>query len=198
MTLLRQDIRYSVRMLVRSPVTTAVAILSLALGIGANTAIFSLMNALILRPLPIRDPGQLVRLSTSMPQNPDRESSLSLAMYQQLRRDQRVFSNLFAWTGGGIVNLEASGAKYAASLSTVSGEYFSTLGIPPHIGRLITPDDLSLQAGSPAAVAILGYGCWKGRYNGDPAIAGKTIRVEDRVLTIKSLPRLKHAERISA
>src|SRR5438445_13851930 len=105
MDIFGQDIRHSARMLVKSPVTTAVAILSLALGIGANTAIFSLMNALILRSLPIRDPGQLVHLSTTTPQNPDRESSLSLAMYQQLRKDQRVFSDLFAWTGGGLVTI---------------------------------------------------------------------------------------------
>jgi predicted permease len=184
MNVLRQDIRYSVRALAGNPITTAVAILSLALGIGANTAIFSLMNALILRALPIRDPGQLVRLATTTPQNPDRESSFSLAMYRQLRKDQRVFSDLFAWTGGGIVNVEANGARYAASTSTVSGEYFSTLGIQPHLGRLIMQDDLSLEAGSPAPVAVLSYGCWKGRYNSDPAIVGKTIRVEDRALTI--------------
>jgi len=155
MDILGQDIRYSLRMLVKSPVTTAVAILSLALGIGANTAIFSLLNVLIVRPLPIRDPGQLVRLSSTTPRNPDRESPLSLAMYQEIRKDQRVFSDLFAWTGGGIVNIEANGAKYAASMSTVTGEYFSTLGIQPLLGRLITPDDLSLDSGLPAAVAVI-------------------------------------------
>src|SRR5438094_5429153 len=133
MDILGQDIRYSLRTLVRNPVTTVVAILSLSLGIGANTAIFGLMNALILRPLPIRDPGRLIRLSTMTPRNPDRGSSLSLAMYQQIRKDQHVFSELFAWTGGGIVNIEANGAKYAGSVSTVTGEYFSTLGIQPFL-----------------------------------------------------------------
>jgi predicted permease len=181
---LLQDLRYGLRTLRRSPGFTSVAVLSLALGIGANTAIFSLMNAMILRSLPIRDPGQLVRLSTTTPQNPDSVGYLSLAMYQQLRRDQRVFSDLFAWSGGGIMNVEANGTRYAASTNIVTGEYFSTVGVQPHLGRLITPDDLSLQAGSPAAVAVLSYGCWKGRYNGDPAIVGKTIRVDDRPLTI--------------
>ncbi|MGH9718893.1 MAG: ABC transporter permease [Bryobacteraceae bacterium] len=184
MDILGQDIRYSARMLAKGPVTTAVAILSLSLGIGANTAIFSLLNAVILRTLPIRDPGQLVRLSTTTPQNPDREGSLSLAMYQQIRKDQSVFSDLFAWDGGGIVNIEANGVKYAASMSTVTGEYFSTLGIQPRLGRLITPEDLSLERGSPAAVAVIDYGCWQRRYHGDPAVIGKTIRVEDRPLTI--------------
>lgn len=184
MDILAQDIRYGARMLVKSPVTTAVAIVSLALGIGANTAIFSLMNALILRPLPIRDPGQLVRLSTTTPADPDREDSLSLAMYQQIRKDQRVFSDLFAWDGGGIVNIEANGVKYAASMSTVTGEYFSTLGIQPILGRLITSEDLSLDRGSPAAVAVIDYACWQRRYQGDASVIGKTIRVEDRTLTI--------------
>ena len=101
MNTLRQDIRYGVRMLRRSPITTAIAIVSLAFGIGANTAIFSLMNAVILRPLPVTNPAQLVKLFTTTPSSPEREESLSLAMIQQLRNDQRVFSSLFAWEGGG-------------------------------------------------------------------------------------------------
>src|SRR5258708_3094245 len=184
MRVLRQDIRYSLHVLAGNPVTTAVAIVSLALGIGANTAIFSLMNALILRSLPIPGPGRLVHVSAAAPQNPDAKSFISLAMYQQLRKSQRVFSDLFAWSGGGLVNVEANGSKYAGSLSQVTGEYFSTLRVRPHLGRLITPDDLRLEAGSPAAVAVISYGCWKARYNSDYAIVGKTIRVEDRPLTI--------------
>ena len=180
MTTLRQDIRYGARVLSRSPVTTAVAILSLALGIGANTAIFSLLNALILRPLPIPNAEQLVRLSTTTPQDPEREDGLTLAMYRQLRQDQRVFSDLFGWNGGGIVNLEANGVKYVASFTEVTGEYFSTLGVPMHLGRAIAPEDLRLDSGKPAPVAVIGYGCWQRRYQGDPAVIGKTIRVEDR------------------
>src|SRR5260370_19149343 len=151
------DIRYALRIFLKSPTTTVVAIVSLALGIGANTAIFSLMNALVLRSLPIRDPAQLVRLYTTTPQNPDRETENSLppAMYQQRRKDQHVFSDLFAWSGGGIVNIEANGAKYAASLTTVTGEHFSTLGIQPHLGRLIAPPDLNQHAEAAAARACI-------------------------------------------
>src|SRR5882724_10319363 len=184
MGIFRQDVKYSLRMLFKSPITSAVAILSLALGIGANTAIFSLLNALILRPLPVRDPGQLVRLFTTTPANPDREGLLSLAMYQQIRKDQRVFSDLFAWDGRGIVNVEANGAKYVTTMSTVTGEYFSTLGIQPLLGRFLTPEDLSLDSGSPAAVAVIDYDCWQRRYHGDTGVIGKTIRLEDRPLTI--------------
>jgi hypothetical protein len=111
MNTLRQDIRYGVRMLRGSPITTAIAIVSLFLGIGANTGIFSLMNAVILRPLPVTNPAELVKLFTATPANPEREESLSFAMIQQLRKDQRVFSSLFAWQGGGIENVEANGVK---------------------------------------------------------------------------------------
>jgi predicted permease len=184
MDILRYDIRYSVRMLLRNPVTTAVAILSLALGIGANTAIFSLMNAVVLRPLPVRNPGQLVKLSTATPANPEREGALSLAMIQQLRKDQRVFSNLFVWTGGGIENVEANGVKYVGSVSEVSGEYFPTLGIKLRLGRSIAQADVGLDGGSSAPVAVIDYGCWQRRYQGDPSVIGKTIRVEGHPLTI--------------
>jgi len=184
MDFIRHDIRYSVRTLLRSPVTTGVAILSLTLGIGANTAIFSLMNAVVLRPLPIPNPAQLVTLSTATPVNPEREESLSLAMIQQLRKDQRVFSSLFAWSGGGIDNVEADGVKYVASITTVSGEYFAALGIQPLLGRFIAPSDLNLDSGSPADVAVIDYGCWQHRYNGDPSVLGKTIRVDGHPLTI--------------
>ncbi len=181
---LGRDIRYSLRRLVRSPVTTTVAILSLALGIGANTAIFSLVNALILRPLPIPRPAELVRLFTIAPANPDSEGSLSLAMYEHIRENQRFFSGLFAWDGLGIANIEANGVKYAAGRIIVTGEYFSTLGIQPFLGRPITPQDLSPDGGLSAAVAVISYDCWQRRYQGDPAVVGKPIRVEDRVLTV--------------
>jgi predicted permease len=181
---LGRDIRYSLRRLGRGPVTTTVAILSLALGIGANTAIFSLVNALILRPLPIRRPAELVRLFAIAPANPDSEGGLSLAMYEHIRENQRVFSGLFAWDGLGIVNIEANGVRYAAGRSIVTGEYFSTLGIQPILGRLITPRDLSPDGGLSAAVAVISYDCWRRQYQGDPAVVGKPIRVEDRVLTV--------------
>jgi predicted permease len=154
------------------------------LGIGANTAIFSLVNALILRPLPIPRPAELVRLFTVTAANPDSQGSLSLAMYEHIRENQRGFSGVFAWEGLGIANVEAKGVKYAAGRVVVTGEYFSTLGIQPLLGRLITPQDLSPDGSLSAAVAVISYDCWQRRYQGDPAVVGKPIRVEDRVLTI--------------
>ena len=180
-----QDLRYSLRMLARTPVITGVAVLSLALGIGANTAIFSLMNALVLRPLPARDADRLVRLTTTTtPQDPDRWDGMSLEMFHQLQNEQRVFSDLFISVGGAIENAEANGVKYLAGVNIVDGGYYASIGIQPYLGRLIGPQDLSLDAGYPAPVAVIGYGCWQRRYNGDPSVLGKTIRVQERPLTI--------------
>ena len=178
------DIRYSLRMLARTPIVTVVAILSLALGIGANTAIFSLMNALVLRSLPVSEPGRLIKIDiTTTPQGPDRYSGMSLAMFQLFQKEQRVFADLFTW-GTTIENLEAGGVKYLGGSSTVSGDYYSSLGIKPYIGRLIGPEDLSLDAGFPAPVAVISYGCWQRRYQGDRNVLGKTITARQRPLTI--------------
>lgn len=81
-------------------------------------------------------------------------------------------------------NLEANGTRYAGSISIITGGYFSTLGISPQLGRMIGPEDLSLNAEQPAAVAVISYGCWKSRYNGNTAVIGQTVRVENRPLTI--------------
>ena len=179
-----QDLRFGLRMLVKNPGFTAVAVLTLALGIGANTAIFSLINALILRSLPVRDPQQLVAISTISPDAQNGKDPLSLPMFEEIQKHQQVFSKMFAWNGGGMINYEANGLKYAASVDTVSGDYFSTLGVQPFLGRLIGPADVGLATGSSAAVAVASYTCWQRRYNGDPAIIGKTITVNDRPLTI--------------
>src|SRR5712691_4711069 len=112
MSQLVQDLRYALRMLAKSPGFTAVAVITLALGIGANTAIFSLINALVLRSLPVRDPHQLVALSTISPDEPNRKEPFSLPMFEELRRNQRVFSGVFGWSGGGMANFEVNGVKY--------------------------------------------------------------------------------------
>ena len=179
-----QDLRFALRMLRKNPGFTAVAVLTLALGIGANTAIFSLINALILRSLPVRDPQQLVAISTISPDAQNGKDPLSLPMFEEIQKHQGVFSKMFAWNGGGMINFEANGFKYAASTDTVSGDYFSTLGVQPFLGRLIGPADVGLETGASAPVAVVSYACWQRRYNSDPAIIGKTIRVNDRPLTI--------------
>lgn len=171
------DLRYAVRQLSATPIATAVAIASLAVGIGANAAIFSLLNALLLRSLPIPDAGELVRIVRVDPAAPDNEHGLSPVMIDALRARQTVFSGLFAWSGGGISNIEANGSIYVGNPTPVSREYFSTLGLLPQMGRFFSESD-------PPSVAVISHGCWMRRYASDPAIIGKTIRVADVPLTI--------------
>jgi predicted permease len=171
-----EDVRYSIRLLLKTPVTTAVAVLSLALGIGANTSIFSLINALTLRPLAVRDPQQLVSIATARPGVPFNEAALSLPMFEGLRRDQRAFSGMFLWDGGGVDNFEVNGVPFIGNLARVSGDFYATLGVQPLLGRLITTGD--------GAVAVLDYRCWKARYRGDPNVVGQTIRANGAPLTI--------------
>ncbi|HXX22704.1 MAG TPA: ABC transporter permease, partial [Terriglobia bacterium] len=179
-----QDIRFGLRMLAKSPGFTTVAVLTLALGIGANTAIFSLINTLILRALPVRNPEQLVAIATVSPDAANGKDRLSLPMFEEIVRHQQVFSSLFAWGGGGMIDYEANGVKYAGAVDTVSGDYFSTLGVQPFAGRLLGPSDVGLESGSPAPVAVISYACWQRRYNSDPAVVGKRIRANDHPLTI--------------
>jgi putative ABC transport system permease protein len=165
-------------------VVTAVAIISLTLGIGANTAIFGILNALFLRSLPVHDAQQLVSISTISPDRENDKDPLSLPMLLELSRRQQVFSSLFGWNGGAMNNFEANGLKYAASLDTVSADYFSTLGVRPLLGRLIQPENVATGTGFSARVAVLGYRCWRTRYHADPGVVGKVIRVDGIPFTI--------------
>src|SRR5206468_850306 len=176
------DLRYAIRMLLKSPGFTAVAVLTLALGIGANTAIFSLLNALLLRELPVREPHRLVALSTTTPKG--QPAGLSYLMFEEIRRQQKVFSSLFAWSGGEVRNLEANGVLWLSSVTFVTGDYYRTLGVVPFMGRAITPEDDGLQGGLPNDIAVTSFGCWQRRYGSDPAVIGKVVRVEGRPHTI--------------
>jgi predicted permease len=179
-----QDLRYALRALLKSPIITTVAVLSLALGIGANTAIFSVINALLLRSLPVHDPEQLVSIYTIRPDDSSRKDPLSLAMFDELRKEQRAFSAVFSASGGGLDSFEAGGQYFPGVITTVSGDYYAALGVKPILGRLIQADDVALYAGTSAQVAVLSYRCWQNRFHGDPAVVGTVVRLEDRPLTI--------------
>ena len=170
------DLRYAVRLLLKTPAVTLVALLSLALGIGANTAIFGLVNALLLRSLPVHDPQTLVKIVALDPDHPEQSGELSLAMLHEIQERASAFSNVLAWLGGGMSNVEANGVRYPGSIDTVSGDYFAALGVRPELGRMLTRDDTQ--------VAVISYGCWQHRYAGDSNVIGKIIRVDDRPLTI--------------
>jgi putative ABC transport system permease protein len=177
-----QDVRYGLRMLRRSPGFTAVAVLTLALGIGANTAIFSLINTVMLRLLPMREPEQLVELLTRYPGEP-RANCCSWKSYEHFRDQNHVFSGLI---GADDSRFHVHGEGLEPE--TVEGEYvvgdfFPVLGVKPVIGRLIGPEDNHIGAAG-SAVAVVSWSYWKSRFNLDPAILGKRILVEDVPITV--------------
>jgi len=181
MHLLWQNIRYSLRALRKNPGFTTVAVLSLALGIGANTAIFTLINALLLRDVPVRQPERLVEVS---PVLLERKITFSYPMYRELERQQRVFSAVIGWSSGDIVSVEVNGTLSQNEVYAVSGNFYSELGATPLFGRLLTPEDAAPHSGSTQQVAVLGYEFWEGRFGGAPDVVGKQIRIEGTPFTI--------------
>jgi hypothetical protein len=152
------DIRFAFRMLRRNPAFAAIAVWSLALGIGANTAVFSLLNAVVLRELDVRQPEQLVSLATVS--RDGAESGMSFPAFEEIARRQRVFSSVIAYFGNGIFNVEANGAVLRADLWAVTGNFYSDLGVVPRAGRLIGEADVNLQSRDPEMVAVIGHGIW--------------------------------------
>ncbi len=175
---LGQDLRFGLRQLRRSPGFTMVAVLTLALGIGVNTAIFSLIDAVMLRMLPVEKPGELFQVQVG---NADEggggsegESPLTTAMWEQLRDQQDVFSSTFAWAGTNF-DLAEGGTTRAVNGLWVSGGFFSALGLRPAAGRLIADSDD--RRGCPA-VAVLSYGFWQERYDGAKSAIGSTLSLD--------------------
>ena len=136
-----QNLRYTMRVLGKNPGFTCVAILSLALGIGANTAIFSLLDALLLRDLPVREPERLVELSVVRRGD---KIMFSYPMFREIERGQKVFSGLIGWSFGTMTNVEINGVLSQADVRSVTGNYYSELGATPLLGRLLAPEDVNL------------------------------------------------------
>lgn len=184
MTALFRDIRLASSALLRRPGTTAVIILTLALGIGANSAIFSLLNAVVLRPLPVPHPEQLVGLATTIPDTVNGDEPFSLQMFQEMTRNQHALLDLFAWNGGSLSNAEVDGNRFTSALATVSGDYYKAMRIRPLLGRFISPSDVALESGTSSAVAVISFRLWRARYHGDPYAVGKVIRVGSQPFTV--------------
>jgi len=177
-----QDVRYAARTLRRSPGFTVVAVLSLALGIGANTAIFSLIDTLMLRSLPVSHPEQLVEVLSRYPGEP-RMSSFSWRHYEHFRDHSQSFSNLlavsrarFQVTGEGL-EPETIDGEY------VAGNFFKALGVRPALGRVIDGQDDRLGSAT-AASAVVSWSYWTNRLQADPAIIGKAIIVSGAPATV--------------
>ena len=171
-----QDIRYALRILGRTPVISAVAILSLALGIGANTAIFSLIDSVMLRMLPVEKPEQLVQLRIRNPRygNDEPGGTFTNSIWEEVRNHHSAFSGVFAWSSTRF-DLAQGGAVNDANGMFVSGDYFSTLGVRPAAGRLLSESDD--QRGC-AGAAVLSYGFWQEHFGGAPSTVGSMITLD--------------------
>ena len=177
-----QDVQLAVRSFWKAPVFTIGAILTLTLAIGANTAIFSLLNALVLRDLPVREPSSLVSLTRVTPATAD--GAFSLPMFRAVAERQQSLSALIGWTSSSVINIEIDDVRTAGSVSAVTGNYFTELGIQPVAGRLLTEADVSVDTPNSAPIAVIGYAFWQRHFNRNPAAVGRTIRVEGTRFTI--------------
>ena len=187
-----QDVRYGLRLLRKTPGFTTIAVLTLALGIGANTAIFSLIDAVIFRSLPVSDPKNLVVFEWHAHQGPTTHSyrtfgdceddtdknphgcSLALPFFKEVQAQTNVFSQVAAFTGGESFDLSGNGPARMVRGEFISGGYFSTLGLRAQLGRLLTPADDSPDA---PAVTVLHYSFWQSAFGGSQSAIGKTIRL---------------------
>ena len=175
-----QDLRFGVRMLRRNPGFTLLAIIVLALGIGANTAIFSVINAVLLRPLPYRDPGRLVLVKESLPKTGWLMLSASPAEYLDYKEGNHVFSDIAAFNDLSL-NLTGRGEPERVQAARVSASLFPLLGSEPLRGRAFLPEEDQVGRNN---VVILGYGLWQRNFGSDPSIVGQTVRLDDRPYTV--------------
>jgi predicted permease len=177
-----QDIRYALRMLAKNPAFACVVVLTLALGIGANAAIFSLLDKMLLQSLPVTNPDQLAVLSVYDPkEGPNDDSSFSYPMYQDLRDRNSVFSGVIARSGVQM-NVSYGDQTERAGGELVSGNFFEVLGVKPWAGRLFTQEDDRTPGAHP--VAVLSYAFWERRFGKDPNLIGKTILVNEQPVTV--------------
>jgi macrolide transport system ATP-binding/permease protein len=183
MSTLLQDIRYGLRLLVKTPVFAATAILSLAIGIGANTTVFSVVNEFFLRPLPaaVMDQKSLVRMFARN-QKDSRFDEFSYPEYVDYSDHNQVFSDILAYTFFEQFSMQSGERTEYVYGSRVSGNFFTMLGIPASLGRTLAPDDACVSGGSP--VAVISYRLWKRFFNSDPSVVGKEIRLNRASLTI--------------
>ena len=197
---LAQDLRYGWRMLRKSPAFTVIAVATLALGIGANTAIFSLIDAVIFRSMPIADPQSLVVFQWQAHHGPQTHSyrtfgdcddqsdpahpagcSLPLPFFKEVQAQTNVFSHMAAFTGGEQLDLSGNGPAKMVRGEFVSGDYFETLGVRPHLGRTMAPSDDTPES---PAVAVLNYGFWQSSFGGSASAIGKVVRLNGISFTI--------------
>ncbi|MGI9088861.1 MAG: ABC transporter permease [Chthoniobacterales bacterium] len=177
---LLQDIRYGLRQLVRRPGFAALAIISMALGIGANTSIFSLIDTVLLRPLAVKDPGRITEIYGTLHNGAD-ATLQSYLNYKEYRDRNTVFSGLCAYRVV-VTSLSHAGANQRIWGYVVSGNYFKVMGVKPALGRDFLPEEDATPQSHP--VTILSYASWERRFGSDPAIIGKTVSLNARQFTV--------------
>jgi len=179
-----KDIRYALRTLRRSPGFAAVAILSLALGIGANAAIFGVINSLLLRPLPVADPSRLVTISSdSAIARGQAGVPWNFAMWEELQAHASLFDGAFAWTPARF-DLAERGERQPVAGIFASGGYFAALGVGAIRGRTFTPDDDRAGGGADGAVAVISYRLWQRRFGAADSVIGAPLVVDGARVTI--------------
>lgn len=174
------DLRYAVRQLTKHPGFTATAVLTLALGIGANSAIFSAVNAVLLEPLEYREPDRLLFIYSEVPAWGSRQFGLSPSEYRELQELARSFSEIGAWRIGS-VNLSGTESPARVTAARATAELFATLGVPPRLGRTFTPEE---DAGGAQPVVVISSRLWRSAFGSDPATVGRQIEVDGKASTV--------------
>jgi predicted permease len=184
--MLLHDLRYAVRTFIKAPAFTLVAILSISVGLAANISIFTLVNALLFKPMPVPHPEQLVALYTTEP-NSRYPDQFSYPDYRHYRDNNEVFSDLFLHYGTPISMKNSADRAELIWGELVSGNYFTGLGLAPAAGRVILPDDDRVEGGAP--VAVLSYEFWQRRFQRDPGVVGKEVRLNGNEFTVIGVAR---------
>ncbi len=175
-----QDIRYAFRLCLRTPGFTAIAVLALALGVGANTAIFTIVNAVLLEPLPFRDPGRLVAMWELNARRPGRPNTLAPSNVVRWQERATAFEGIAPFYDSR-VNVTGSGAPEEVIAMSVTPDFFPTLGVTPLIGRAFAAGE---GPDGHDALAVLSYGLWQRRFAGDPTVVGRTIQINSQPITV--------------
>ena len=175
MNTLFQDLRYGVRILLKQPAFTLVAVITLALGIGANTAIFSLVNSILLKPLPYRDPDQVVRMIQASPKLGLDTWGVSQANFAAYRDQNRSYESIALYNNGG-VNLTGDGEPERLPVTNVTADFFKVLGVNPLLGRTFVAGE---DAPGKNTVCVLSHALWQRRFGGDPNVVGKKLNLNN-------------------
>jgi putative ABC transport system permease protein len=175
-----QDIKYALRTAVRAPGFTVVAVVALAIGIGANTAIFTIVNAVLIERLPFRDAGRLVVVWEASARRPGRTNTVGPANFLQWRDRATSFERMAAFSEG-TLNLTGSGEPEQLAVQAVTPDFFPTIGVSPLVGRVFAADEGPKGRDN---VAVLSHRLWQRRFGGDPTIVGRTIQLNGEAITV--------------